>query len=118
MRSLLSLAGGNRLIAAAMLEERARVISIDGVSITSEMLGRPPSMELLAWRAEIRRRMAKLRIEYAARNGGAQRPDKARQLDRNAVLGPAGAQAGGFPSPRGGGRGEGANAYGAALLHT
>ena len=41
------------------------------------------------------------------KNGGAQRADKARQLDRNAVLGPAGEQAGGFPVLGGGGRGVG-----------
>lgn len=39
--------------------------------------------------------------------GGAKRPDEARQSDRNAVLGPAGSQAGGFPALGGGGRGVG-----------
>ena len=48
--------------------------------------------------------------KHAGLNGGAQRPDRSRHLDRNAVLGSAGSQAGGFPSPRGGGRGEGAMA--------
>jgi len=48
-----------------------------------------------------------LSAQRADQNGGAQRADKARQLDRNAVLGPAGEQAGGFPALGGGGRGVG-----------
>lgn len=62
-------------------------------------------------RAQIRAAIAAVRrfaeAASASLEGGAQRPDRSRQLDRNAVLGSAGAQAGGFPSPRGGGRGEG-----------
>lgn len=109
-----------------------------GYKLPSSLLGFTQSPEVTAWRDRIRAKntaaaavaIEQSRLKFGGRHrpakatpgdvipkGGAQRPDEARQLDRNAILGPAGSQAGGFPSPRGGGRGEGANSYGAALLH-
>lgn len=95
--------------------ESAKQIASDGLTIAAEAMkmvevaGVEPALRVrqdldaaVYWKT-----VGEVYAQLDSQIGGAQRPDKARQLNRDAVLGPAGSQAGGFPALGGGGRGVG-----------